>query len=177
MSNNYFGPQNVNNYWAEEASLRAERAQEQAKRYQEDLSNQRDSNVSNIDLIFQLRNKVGHQAESAKNLQENNARLQSEKQFFEHLLSLPMKEIAEKNENFKATYEAQQLVLAKWILSQKAYQETAVQMGINAGKTTQEIEDMYKNNVVSVLANTTKHGNNAIVSPVLKENITKLIKK
>ncbi len=88
-----------------------------------------------------------------------------------------MKDIAENNGKFKETYEAQQLALAKWILSQKAYAETAIQIGIEAGKTKEEVQDLYKDNVASVLANATRHGNNAVSNPVLKEHASIIIEK
>lgn len=176
MSNDYFNPNNPNNYWAEEANNRAHRAQQQENAAREDLNAQRFVNQSNVDLIIQLRNKVGLESQKAEKLEKDNVKLEAEKQFFEKLLSLPMKEIAEKNEKFRETYEAQQLVLAKWILSQKAYAETAMQVGIEAGKTSEEIQEIYKDNVAAVLANATKHGNNAVTNPVLKENVNKIIK-
>lgn len=177
MSNNYFDPTNPVNYWAQQAQGRANRAEHHENVARSDLEAQKFSNQSNIDLIIQLRNKVSHEAEKAHNLEKNNVKLESEKQFFENLLSLPMKEIAEKSEHFKETYEAQQLVLAKWILSQKAYAETALQIGVQSGKSPEEVDALYKDNISSVLANATQHGNNAVTNPVLKENVNKIIKK
>lgn len=177
MSNNYFDPTNVNNYWSQEANLRADRLQKKAEDANQNLNQQRASNQANVDLILQLRQKVGTDAEKLQNLQTDNAKLASEKQFFENLLSLPMREIADKSEKFKETYDAQQLVLAKWILSQKAYAETAIQIGLESGKTTDEVTEIYKDNMISVLANTTKHGNNASTNNVLKDNVNKIVKK
>lgn len=179
-SNDYFNngnPNNPNNYWTQQANARAETARLNEIDAKRELNSQNFANQTNVDLIFQLRNKASAGAEKNQQLETENVKLASEKQFFENLLSLPMKEIAEKNEQFKETYEAQQLVLAKWILSQKAYAETAIQIGIEAGKSTEEVQQIYKDNVSSVLANATKHGNNAVTNPVLKENVNKIIKK
>lgn len=176
MTNEYFDPNNPTNYWTQQANSRAKTAELHENAAREDLNAQKFVNKSNVDLIIQLRNKVGVASQKAEELEKDNAKLESEKQFFEKLLSLPMKEIAEKNEQFRETYEAQQLVLAKWILSQKAYAETAIQIGIEAGKTTEEVQDIYKDNVASVLANATKHGNNAVTNPVLKDNVNKIVK-
>lgn len=170
-------PNTLNNYWTQEANARAETARLNEIDAKRELNAQNFANQTNVDLILQLRNKASAGVEKAKQLETDNIKLASEKEFFENLLSLPMKEIAEKNDQFKETYEAQQLVLAKWILSQKAYAETALQIGIESGKSTEEVQQIYKENVSSVLANATKHGNNAVSNPVLKENINKIIKK
>lgn len=177
MSNDYFNTNNVNNYWAQQERdiAHSSRLNEVAAR--RELDAQKFANNSNVDLILQLRNKTNAASQKSNQLEEDNAKLASEKQFFENLLSLPMKQIAEKSSHFKETYEAQQLALAKWILSQKAYAETALQIGIESGKTTEEVQKIYNENIVSVLANVTKHGNDAIFNPVLKENISKIIKR
>lgn len=177
MSNDYFNTNNVNNYWAQQERdiAHSSRLNEVAAR--RELDAQKFANNSNVDLILQLRNKTNAASQKSNQLEEDNAKLASEKQFFENLLSLPMKQIAEKSSHFKETYEAQQLALAKWILSQKAYAETALQIGIESGKTTEEVQKIYNDNIVSVLANVTKHGNDAIFNPVLKENISKIIKR
>lgn len=176
MSNNYFDPTNPFNYWAQEANSRASTAEAHENAARSDLEVQKFANQSNVDLIIQLRSKASSEFQRANMLQQNNAKLESEKEFFENLLSLPMKEIAERNGQFKQTYEAEQLVLSKWILSQKAYAETAMQIGLEAGKSTEEVQELYKDNIISVLANATKHGNDAVTNPVLKENINKIVK-
>jgi hypothetical protein len=183
MNNGYYDPNDPTNYWALQANSRAKIAEFNENVAREELYAEKFNNRSNTDLIIQLRNKAAIEAQRANELaqianelKKDNVKLESEKQFFENLLSLPMKEIAEKNEQFKKTYEAQQLLLAKWILSQKAYAETAMQIGIEAGKTTEEVKDMYNDNIILVLANATKHGNNAVTSQVLKENVSKIIK-
>lgn len=179
MSNDYFNP-NLNpnnNYWNQEALRQTQIAKDSEHAARSELESQKFNNQSNVDLIIQLRNKASAENDKAKRLEQDNVKLESEKQFFENLLSLPMKEIAEKNGQFKETYEAEQLALAKWILSQKAYAETALQIGIESGKSPDEVQKIYKENVSSVLANVTKHGNNAVGNVVLKENANKIIKK
>lgn len=176
MSNDYFDPNNPTNYWAQEAASRARLAETNENYARQDLDAQKFVNRGNVDLIIQLRNKMGAASQESEDLRQENVKLESEKQFFEKLLSLPMKEIAEKNEQFRETYEAQQLFIAKWILSQKAYAETAMQIGIEAGKTTEEVKKIYKSNVASVLADATKYGNDSVTNPILKENRNKIIK-
>lgn len=91
------------------------------------------------------------------------------------LLSKPMHEIAEKSGDFKKTFEEQQDLLANWILSQKAFRETAIQIGIEVGKKQEEIQKIVNDNIESVLENKTKNGNNAETSQVLKERADKIL--
>jgi hypothetical protein len=183
MNNGYFDPNDPTNYWVLQANSRANKAEFYENIAKEELAAEKFNNRANIDLIIKLRNKATFEAERANKLsqivnelKEDKIKLESEKQFFENLLSLPMKEIAQKNEQFKKTYETQQYILAKWILSQKAYAETAMQIGIEAGKTTEEIENIYRENIALVLANATKYGNNAETNQTLNENAIKIIK-
>lgn len=76
-----------------------------------------------------------------------------------------------------ASHDAQQLALAKWILSQKAYAETAFAIGTAAGKSAEEIVAIYKDSISSVLANATKHNNNAVGHPVLKAHADSIIQR
>ncbi|MBC3935960.1 hypothetical protein H8K47_11360 [Undibacterium sp. CY7W] len=85
------------------------------------------------------------------------------------LLSRPMREIAEISGDFQKAYEQQQQILANWILSQKAYRETAVQLGIAVGKTAEEVQDLVTQNANAVLENRTEHGNDSNTNPLVKE--------
>jgi hypothetical protein len=175
--NDYFGMNNANNYWVQQANQREDTARSEAqdainKRFQAEANNQ-----NNVDLIISLRQRNSNLEKNVGALKAENAVIKSEKEFFENLLSRPMKEIAEKNKNFKETYDEQQLVLSKWILSQKAYAETAVQIGLESGKTKEEIDKIYKDNVKNVLANTTQHDNDSSSNAVLKENVGKIVKR
>lgn len=174
MSNDYFNP---DNYFAQQAKQAEEAARLAEVAARSDLDSEKFSNQSNADLIVQLRSKTSALSEKISELQQQNAKLENDNRFLEHLLSLPMDEIAANNSRFKASYDAQQLALAKWILSQKAYAETAFRMGIAAGKSEQEITALYKDSISSVLANATKHGNNAVGHPVLKAHAERIIKK
>jgi hypothetical protein len=175
--NDYFEINNVNNYWAQQANQRADKARMDAQDAINKQHQAESNNKSNVDLIIHLRQQGEMANKTINNLKEEKAVLKSEKEFFENLLSKPMKEIAEKSQSFKETYDEQQLVLSKWILSQKAYAETAIQIGIEAGKTKEDVDKIYKDNVKNVLANTTQHDNNASSNDVLKENVGKIIKR
>lgn len=179
MSNDdYFNPiNNINNYWTQEAIASADTARLNEISAQRELDSQKFTNNSNIELISQLRNKAHAQNEKIQQLETENKKLASAVHFFEQLFSLPMKEIAEKNNLFKEAYEAEQLLLAKWILSQKAYAETAFQIGLESGKSIDDVNEMYNDNVSSVLANATNYGNNAVTNQILKQNVDKIIRK
>jgi hypothetical protein len=56
----------------------------------------------------------------ASSLEQENARLQEENDFYKNLLSKPMAEIARENGDFRAAYEKQQELLKNWMQSQQA---------------------------------------------------------
>lgn len=101
-------------------------------------------------------------------------------EFYEALLNQPLNVIAEKLEEkvpvFKENYEKEQLVLANWIVSQKAFKETAMKYGEMAGKTTDEIQEEGLGTKKEVLDGTTKFGNNIDTSPLANELKDKLKK-
>ncbi len=70
---------------------------------------------------------------------------------YENLLSQPMHVIAEKNENFKETYEEQQTLLADWMVSQKAFKELAIQFGLEKGLEPQDVIEMGLDKKIDVL--------------------------
>ena len=177
MSDDYFSPNNPMNYWAREADLKANQARLDAEAARTEASIERKRNDTNFETILQMSAAKRNQEEIVGSLKKENATLLSEKYFYKGLLSLPMREIAEKNGDFKKTYEEEQLVLAKWILNSKAYAETTMQLGLNAGKTPEEIKKLHTENIAAVLTNTTKHGNDAVTNPVLKDNVNKILKK
>lgn len=86
---------------------------------------------------------------------------QQEAEKYRQLLSLPMKEIAEINGDFKKAYDQQQQLLAEWIMGQKAYRETAMQLGSSLDMTPEQIQKIAAPNFTAVLENRTQHGNNA----------------
>lgn len=86
---------------------------------------------------------------------------------FRGLLSKPMKEIADMSGDFKKTYELQQQMLAEWIMGQKAFKETAMQLGMKVGKTPEEVQQMATQNANAVLENRTEFGNDSTTSPTL----------
>lgn len=174
MNDDYLNP---NNYFAQQAKQNEERASLEEIATRRELEAQKFCNQSNDSLIVELRNNVTALAEKNRQLQQANEKLERDNAFLESLFTLPMHQMAEKNPRFKASHDAQQLALAKWILSQKAYAETAFVVGIAAGKSAEEILAIYKDSVASVLANATKHNNNAVGNPVLKAHADSIIKR
>lgn len=173
MSSDYLNP---DNFYAQQSKLNEERARLEEMTARQELDVQIFRNQSSDSLIAQLRDKVSALAEKNRQLQQANDKLEGNNAFLESLFTLPMHQMAEKNPHFKAAYDAQQLALAKWILSQKAYAETAFVVGIAAGKNAEEILAIYKDSISSVLANATKYNNNAVANPILKAHADSIIK-
>lgn len=94
---------------------------------------------------------------------------------YEDLLSRPMKEIAQANDDFKKTYDQQQQVLAQWILGQRAYKETAVQLGMTLDMNIEQVEKMAAPNFTAVLEDRTQHGNNASTNPTLAAHASAIL--
>lgn len=123
----------------------------------------------------ELRFKLKHQEVLKRNAEigasEQARQLKSkinELQEYDELLARPMKEIAERHGAFRETYEKQQLLLAEWIISQKAFKELASKYGEKLGLSNEEIEadlDKAKPKIVEDLAK--KHD-------IIKKNQSKL---
>ncbi|WP_051647743.1 hypothetical protein [Burkholderia cenocepacia] len=94
---------------------------------------------------------------------------------YEELLSLPMKEIAQANDDFKKTYDQQQNVLAEWIMAQQAYRETAKIFGKELGKSKEEFSAVHQSSINAVLTNQTQHDNNASEYPVLADRASAIL--
>ena len=124
------------------------------------------------------RNEID-QYQKEKSFTDEILALKNRNQELENLLSRPLKQIAQEHPAFKNNYEAlieaQNEILADWILGQKAYRETAMQLGLQLGKTPEEIKNQFSQNVNSVLENKTEHGNNASSSKTLSENAAAII--
>ncbi|MCA1859936.1 hypothetical protein LE191_07390 [Janthinobacterium sp. HSC-3S05] len=85
---------------------------------------------------------------------------QEEANFYKNLLSKPMAEIAEYDKNFKEMYDRQQELLALWMVGQRAMKEVAIKLGMELGKTKEQVLDLSKEAQRNVLENNTQHGNN-----------------
>ena len=94
---------------------------------------------------------------------------------YEELLSRPMKEIAQANGSFKKTYDIEQRSIAEWILAQRAYKETATALGMQAGKSVEEVQQIATQNANAVLENRTEHDNNSTTSPLLAQHAAAIL--
>ncbi|MHA6897997.1 hypothetical protein [Ralstonia pseudosolanacearum] len=123
-------------------------------------------NAEDINNILRLRAEKAEAAAKAA---------QQEVQAFKQLLARPLQEIAEANGDFKKTYELQQELLAEWILAQRAYKETATALGMQVGKTAEEVQQMASQNANAVLENRTEHGNDSTTNPLLAAHATTIL--
>ena len=114
-----------------------------------------------------LKRELEHAQFMQRKAEMETAAYKKEADAFRGLLSKPMKEIADMSGDFKKTYELQQQMLAEWIMGRKAYKETAMQLGMQVGKSPEEILQMATQNANAVLENRTQHGNNSTTSPTL----------
>ncbi|MCK4161427.1 hypothetical protein HFK89_02960 [Ralstonia pseudosolanacearum] len=112
--------------------------------------------------------KVDRLEAEAKKLKEENA-------MYRELLSKPMREIAEISGDFRKTYLEQQQMIAEWILAQRAYKETATAIGIEIGKSPEEIKNIATQNANAILENKSKHGNNAADTPLLSDHAANIL--
>jgi hypothetical protein len=124
-------------------------------------------------------NEKEHEAEMAqiklRKAKDEITRLQQENEAYKNLLSRPMKEIAEISGDFKKTYDMQQQLLAEWIMGQKAYRETAMQLGMALDMTPEQVQKVAAPNYTAVLENRTQHGNNADESPLLNNHAASIL--
>jgi hypothetical protein len=102
-------------------------------------------------------------------LEAEAQKLKDENKMYRELLSRPMREIAEVSGDFRKTYFAQQQNIAEWIMSQRAYRETAVQLGIALDMTPEQVQKVAAPNYTAVLENRTQHGHDAKDTPLLAE--------
>ena len=113
-------------------------------------------------------------------LEAEKKKLQEENKMFRELLSRPMREIAEVSGDFRKAYFEQQKMIAEWIMAQRAWKETATQLGIQVGKTPEELQKAATQNANANLEDRSEHGNNASSIPLLSEyaaNILAIRKK
>lgn len=139
---------------AHEAKMQKIEVEQKVEKANQDIQGYEAEN----EYLMHLGNKLADRLEST---QQQLAKAQAEANFYKSLLSKPMAEIAEHNGDFKAAYEAQRELLAGWIVSQKAFKEVAIELGVNGGKSKEDVIEMANQAKVNVLNNETEHGNNA----------------
>lgn len=95
-------------------------------------------------------------------LEKKIKKLEEENLFYKNLLTKPFKEIADIDNNFKETYYEQQTKLGEWMVSQRAFKELAIKLGLDAGMTKDDVMTAHSKNKEKVINNQTEHGNNFI---------------
>lgn len=171
--NLFIGQQAVNKSQAElitQKILRENILQEQIQNTANALNNASDRSNQLKRDADNWRERANIAAKKVKNLEE-------QVQFYKNLLAKPMAEIASQNESFKETYRIEQELLADWMVSQKAFKELAIDLGIKLGKTKEEIDKEGLENEGKVLNNQTKHENNADKSSVIRPHVEALKNK
>lgn len=141
----------------------------------------RNQDIANKEVILQQMvgstidngtiNQLKKELKAEKLLSE---KAKQEAEFYKSLLAQPMHVIASSNEDFKKTYEVQQELLASWIVSQRAFKELAIDLGLELGKTKQQVIDEGTANKGKVLNDQTKHGNDTTSSPLVEKYAEKL---
>lgn len=131
------------------------------------------------DLKFTENLVVEIQEREKKYIREVKKESEETEEYYRGLLSKPMNEIAKHNGNFKETYEKQQVLLADWIVSQKAFREVAMKYGTKEGKTKEEINEEGLETKQKVLLNQSEfaNGNNAQSSELASAKRQELLDK
>ncbi|MDP1521665.1 MAG: hypothetical protein Q8M10_00775 [Methylotenera sp.] len=145
---------NNTNYWRNQAGTEADnlqREKEKARREKEELAEQ------------QQRDQA-RQSSNVNYLQAKLSDAEKEIEYYKNLLTKPMLEIAKVNQDFEKTYQEQQIILGEWMVSQRAFKELAIKLGIEAGMTKDDVMKSHSENKEKVLNNQTEHGNNFVNS-------------
>jgi uncharacterized lipoprotein len=105
--------------------------------------------------------------------------LRKEVEFYKELLAQPMQVIAAHNHDFKKTYEEQQTLLADWMVSQKAFKELAIQLGLEKCMSIEEVIEIAQDNVINVLndKNNPNHNTNSSDDSFISKRIEVLLEK
>ena len=92
-------------------------------------------------------------------LEEENAILKKNQEYYKTLLSKPLYEIAEMNKDFKKTYDVQRGLLAGWMVNQRAFKELAKDLGEKLGMDEEAVMESFREKKKLVLNNETKYDN------------------
>lgn len=84
------------------------------------------------------------------NMKANLAAMKYKVEFYENLLKQDFETIALNNPNFEKTLNAEYDLLAKWMVSQKGFKETAIQFGLKLGHTEADVNDIATNSSLKI---------------------------
>lgn len=147
---------NLNYYWQKRNE--ADQKSREYEKLQEDIANGLKHN-QNKEKEEQQKKELARSSSNVGYLQAKLSESQKEVEYYKNLLTKPMHEIADVNGNFQETYHQQQTILGEWMVSQRAFKELAIQLGIEAGRTKEDIVAEGMANKEKVLNNQTEHGN------------------
>jgi hypothetical protein len=145
------------------------RGAEARSRYAESKSNDMERRARAVEI------EAEELAYQVRKLKKDLAAKENENEAYKNLLSRPMKEIAEVSGDFKKTYEVQQQLLAEWIMGQKAYRETAMQLGMALDMTPEQVQKVAAPNYTAVLENKTNFGNDGNESATLTDHAATIL--
>lgn len=182
MDDNDYRSLSAANYWANKAAIEKEDARLQHNRNRiesiADGQKIRQLVIENNELKAKIEDLKAANKTYEEYIISEREKNKDEENFYKNLLSKPMREIAEIDNNFKLAYEKQQELLATWMVTQRAYKEMAIDFGLKLGKTKQEItEALVDEKISKVLNDETEHGNNAEESVLMTLYVEKLKKK
>lgn len=116
-------------------------------------------------------------AEISRNEQARQLRGKIEElQEYDELLARPLHEIAAKHGAFRERWEEQQALLAKWIVSQRAFKDLAMKYGTQAGKTPEEIQNELDIARDKVLNNNADFSQNNVKETDITESVVNKLK-
>ncbi|WP_052185008.1 hypothetical protein [Methylotenera sp. N17] len=138
------------NYWRNQSSTEADKLQREKEKNRKENEaraeqQQRDQFQATNNLHY-LNHKISEQ--------------EKEIEYYKSLLTKPMREIAEKNQEFLETYHEQQTILGSWVLNQRAYKEIAIKLGLQNGLTKEEVIEEADKIKEKVINNQTEYDNN-----------------
>jgi hypothetical protein len=115
-----------------------------------------------------------------QSLRKNLNEARNASQYYRALLCKPLAEIAAEHSQFKEAYDAQQLIIADWMVSQKAFKELAIQFGAQLGKSKDKVIEEGLSKKIDVLEdkhnpdNNTNVGDSDRIGPYKEKLISKI---
>ncbi|MDP2159940.1 MAG: hypothetical protein Q8K02_05630 [Flavobacterium sp.] len=136
-------------YWRNQAGSEADKLQREKEKNRKE----------NEAKAEQKQREQSRNTSNVNYLQAKLSDAEKEIEYYKSLLTKPMHEIANANGDFKKTYQEQQTILGEWMVSQRAFKELAIQLGIEAGRTKEDVIEEGLSNDIKVLNGETEHGN------------------
>lgn len=138
------------NYWRNQSSTEADKLQREKEK------NRKENEA-------QAEQQKREQSRNTSNVNYLQAKLndaEKEIEYYKSLLTKPMREIADQNQQFLETYHEQQTIIGAWILNQRAYKEIAIKIGLENGLTKDHIIAEANKAKEKVINNQTDYDNN-----------------